>query len=368
MPVLYLQGTPYQMGVQHGALLREEVRGSVKNVIDFVDREVRIPVVGGFLARRTLDQTWRKMAPSVPPDLKEEMRGLAAGAGIPLETLQQVHALPELMAVTCASFAAFGSATKDGRVIQVRNLDWAIQSQVHRYAALFVYRPEGKYPFVNIGWLGFIGVISGISEQGISVGEIGAETRDLDLNGIPMPFLLRRVLEEADHLDEAVGLVCSAARTGGYNYLFADAKASHAVALETTHSRCAVFWADQEPNLPYGIFVPNAILRADWALDPGVRDRQLASRGDPEKPGLEPPVGSKAYDVRYVGQGQLLLKFHGGIDEEVAMAIARAIAPENNIQSVVYAYPQIWVANATGKQPAAAGRYFQIDVRDLLDG
>jgi hypothetical protein len=355
------------MGVQHGALLREEVRASVGNMMAFVDREVGIPVVGGFLARRTLDRAWSRMAPFVPLEIQQELKGLSEGAGIPLKTLQQVHALPELMVTTCASFAAFGKATRDGRLIQIRNLDWAIQSEVQRYSALFVARPEGKHPFLNIGWLGFIGAISGINDSGISISEIGAETQDVDLKGIPMPFLLRRVLEEADHLDEAVDLVCSSTRTGGYNYLFADAKPGQAVALETTKSRCAVFWADQEPKTPYGVFVPNVVLRSDWALDPQVRDQQLAAKGDPNRPGLEPPVGSKAYDVRYAGQGQLLLQFHGQIDPEIAMAIARAIAPSSNIQSIVYAFPQVWVADAQAKQPAALGRYLQVDVRSLLD-
>ncbi len=367
LPVLFLSGTPYQIGVQHGTLLKEEVRASVANMIGFVDREVGIPVVGGFLARRTLAQAWEQMEPFISPEIQQELEGLSDGSGIPLKTLQQIHALPELMAASCASFAAFGKATTDGRLIQIRNLDWAIQSEVQRYSALFVIHPQGKHPFLNIGWLGFIGAISGINAQGVSISEIGAETQDVDLKGVPMPFLLRRVLEEAEDLDEAVAFVCGATRAGGYNYLFADAKSKHAVAVETTKSRCAVFWADQEPETPYAVFVPNAVLRSDWALDPTVRDRQLAAKGDPKRPGLEPPVGSKAYDVRYAGQGQLLLQFHGRIDPEIAMAIAKAIAPSSNIQSIVYAYPQLWVANAQQKQPAAMGRYLQLDAKALLD-
>ena len=48
------------------------------------------------------------------------------------------------------------------------------------------------------------------------------------------------------------------------------------------------------------------------------------------------------------------------------MVIARAIAPSSNIQSVVFAYPQIWVANASGRRPAAGGRFLQVDLEDLF--
>ena len=348
--------------------MRRHVRASVANAIAFAGKEAGIPVIGAWFAHRALDRAWRRMAPFVPPTLQEEMEGLADGAGIPLKTLQRVHALPELMAATCSSFAAFGKATSDGRLIHMRNLDWAIQSNVQRYAAIVVQHPEGKHSFVSIGWLGFIGVVSGINDQGISVAEIGAKTTDVVLEGIPMPFLLRRVLEESDDLEKAVGIVRTVPRTGGYNYLFAGAQAQKAVALETTRNQCAVFWADQEPTVPFSLLVPNALFRSDWALDPAVRDLQLASRGHPNRPGLESPEGSTAYQVRYVGQGLLLRAFSGRVSPEVAMSIARAIAPSSNIQSAVFAYPELWVATAAGRRPAAMRHYFTVDLRDLFAG
>lgn len=367
IPVLHLKGTGYEMGYQHGSLLRTQVRRSVANAMAFVHREAGFRFLGRWVAHRRLDRAWQEMEPFVPPRYLEELQGLADGAGIPLKVLQRVHALPELTATTCASFAAYAKATKDGKLISMRNLDWAIQSDVQRFAAIVVHQPTGRHPFVNIGWLGFIGVISGINARGISVGEIGSETVDVTLKGVPMPFLLRQVLEESDDLEEAVRLVKESPRTGGYNYLFADSLDRKAVALETTRRHCAVFWADTEPvNHPHAKVVPNAIFRSDFSLDPKVREVQKATGGNPRRPGLESPWGTPAYDVRYWGQGLLLSQFHGQIDPEIAMAIARAIAPKSNMQSIVIAYPQLWVANADGRQPAAWAKYFQVDLRDLF--
>lgn len=366
LPVLYLRGTPYEMGYQHGSLLRNEVRASVKNILAYADRQVGVPGLGRLWARRALDRAWRRMKPYVPERTLEEMEGLADGAGISIRDLQRVHALPELTSAACASFAAAGPATVDGKLIQIRNLDWAIQSDVQRYAALFVHHPVRGHAFVNIGWLGFMGVISGISDRGISVSEIGAESAEAGLDGVPMPFLLRRVLEDSDGLKEAVEILRAGPRTVGYNYLFADAGAKQAVALETNRNRCAVFWMGQEPQVSSAVGVPDALFRSDWALDPDVRDRQLACRGDPKQPGLELPAGSTAYDIRYRGQGLLLQQFHGRIDPEVAMAIAATIAAKNNIQSIVYAYPQLWIATARGRRSAAQEGYQGFDLKDLF--
>ena len=355
LPVLILRGSPYDMGYQHGSLMRAEVHASVRNIMAFADGRLSVPGIGRWIVRRKLDGAWNKMKPFVPERYLEEMRGLADGAEIPLRTLQRVHALPDLTSVTCASSAVAGAATRDGRLIQLRNLDWAIRSGIQQYAVLLVHQPNTGRPFVNIGWLGFIGVISGISQQGISVAEIGAETKDASLQGIPMPFLLRRVLEESDSLTQAVKIIQTGPRTVGYNYLFGDANARNAVALETTHQHCALFWMGKEP-----------IVRSDLALDPEVRELQLTCNGDPSKPGLESPDGVSSYEIRYRGQAELLKQFYGKLDPEIMMAIARAIAPPSNLQSVVYAYPQIWVANAQGRQPAAYGTYQQVDLEDLF--
>jgi hypothetical protein len=366
LPVLHLYGTPYEMGHQHGSLLKVQVRASVRNAMQFIDTHVDLPVLGGWLARKTLDRAWAKMKPHVPRRYLEELRGLSDGAGIPMRTLERIHALPELTSTTCSSFAAFGSATEQGRLIQIRNLDWAIKSNVQEHAALLVYHPQDQKSFVSVGWLGFIGVISGISEEGISVAEIGAETVDISLDGVPMPFLLRQVLEESGNLQNAVRLVQDAPRTVGYNYLFADAQKRQAVAIETTRTHAAVFWQEQRSSSAYEVHVPNTLFRSDFALDRSIRELQLACKGHPGEPGLESPEDSSAYRVRYLGQGQLLMKFQGQIDPELAMVIAAAIAPSSNMQSVVYAYPELWFANAVGAVPAAEQSYRSVDLEELF--
>ena len=366
LPVLIVKGDPYDMGYQHGTLLRNQVRASVNNMMGFADQQIKIPLIGRWMVRRALMHAWNQMAPFVPEKYLDEMKGLADGAGIPLETLQMVHALPERMAAMCASAAVTGAATRDGTFIHIRNLDWAIQSDVQRYAALFVFYPEGAHPFISVGWLGFVGVVSGMNDQEISVSEIGAETVDVTLKGTPMAFLLRQVLEESSDLDQAAAVIQSAARTGGYNYLFADARKKKAIVLETTHTHAALFSVDKEPSNSYTVPIRNAIFRSDWAIDPAIRDLQKAARGNPHAAGTESPAGCTSYDLRYRGLGLLLNLFFGRIDPEIAMSIARAIAPKSNIQSVVFSAPWMWVANASGRQPAALRKYIQIDALGLL--
>jgi hypothetical protein len=283
-----------------------------------------------------------------------------------LKDLYRLHAIPD-RTYACSGMAVWGRATTDGRLIHTRNLDWNIDSGIQQHATVFVVRPQGKHAYVNVGWAGFIGVLTGINDQQISIGQIGAETADLTYAGMPMAFLMRRVLEEADDLDEAVRIIREAPRTVGVNYLIADAKAKRAVAIETTRSHVAVFEADdaKEHGVAYARPLPDAVFRADTVVDPIIRERQIASGGNPLARGLEPPTGS-AYETRYLGQSAGILAHYGTIDAEIAKEIARAVAPSSNVQSVVFAWPDLWVANAHSTTPAAHTPYRRFNLHTLF--
>ncbi len=360
-PVLRLRGSPYERGYQHGLLLREEVRANVQGFLSYIYREFPL---GKYGTQALLDYAYGRFRPYIPNSYQEEMQGLADGAGLPLRDIHRVHAAPELFElrglVSCASFAAFGRATLDGRLYHIRNLDWIFQAGVQRYPLLLVYPEDG---IVNIGYAGFLGVISGMNRAGISLGQIGATSRDWTLRGLPMPFLLRRVLEEAGTLEDAARIVRTAPRTVGHNYVIASGKEGRAIALETTHSLCVLFTDDREGTLDYAFPVTDVLYRADPALSPQVRRWQTCSNGYPN-----PPAGSRAYDVRYRKQGELLQRYHGQITPEVARAIARAIAPPSNIQSVIYSPStlEFWVANADTTTRAAERPYQHFSFSELL--
>jgi hypothetical protein len=210
--------------------------------------------------------------------------------------------------------------------------------------------------------------LTGVNERGISIGQVGAETAAATFRGEPFSFIMRRVMEEAGDVDAAATIITSARRTVGINYVIADAAARRAITMETNHQHAAVFQADDpaEHQVPYARPIPDAVFRADTAIDPHIRERQIASGGKPRRPGLEPPTGS-AYTTRYLGQAAGLLAYYGEIDAQTARRIAEVIAPGSNIQSVVFAWPNAWVADAQGTTRASMTLYHELNVQQLLD-
>ncbi len=364
--VVNLWGAPYEMGRQHGELLRDEVRGSVQQALGYCRRYLKIPFIGAWAADWWLGSAWRTLQPFVPQDRLEELRGLADGSGVSLADLYRLHALPE-RTYACSNFAVWGPATIDGRLIHVRNLDWNFTLGIQRYATVFVMHPIGHAAFVSVGWAGFIGVLTGINEHEVSIGQVGAQTQAASFRGEPFPFVMRRVLEQAHDVDDAATMIRTATRTTGINYVIGDAATRQAIAIETNRVYACVFKDDDplEHAVSYARPIPSAVFRADTAINPQIRAQQLASNGNPRRPGLEPPSGS-AYEIRYLGQAAGIMAFYGQIDAEKAQYIAKTVAPESNIQSVIFSWPDAWIANASSTTRASQTAYHHLQLQQLL--
>ena len=67
--------------------------------------------------------------------------------------------IPEMF--HCSGFAQLaGSATKDGTLYHGRILDYGCDWQLQDHAILTVAEPDGKIPFVNVTYAGFIGSVT----------------------------------------------------------------------------------------------------------------------------------------------------------------------------------------------------------------
>lgn len=363
--VLHVKGTSYEMGYQQGALLRDGVLRSVTafdRLLDLGQRETHIP---RFVLEIALDCVYRRCALYIPDRHKRELEGLADGAGIDLQVLRRVHVISEVTERGCSVFAVFGKATADGKLYHGRNFDWNMEAGMQDHPVLILYEPDGIIPFAAAGYVGMVGVLSGMNMEGVAIGQIGAVTTDGRSTGVPLMILMRRVLEEAHNVNEATNIITQAHRTVGYNYVVADAKVPEARAYETNASHCAVF-TDNDPKetVEYAIRIENAVFRADEAMDQTVRRSQKCSRGYPNL-----PYGSDSYDHRYKGMATDIKASYGKIDADIGMQILKNAAMRgDNLHSVLCNVTdrEMWVAHAKGAEDAWKQPYVHYDLKQLF--
>ncbi|MBP87262.1 MAG: peptidase C45 acyl-coenzyme A:6-aminopenicillanic acid acyl-transferase [Planctomycetaceae bacterium] len=329
--IALLRGTPEEIGQAHGQLLKKEARRCIDSVLyTFGTAET---IRSGSWFRHELESAYERLAPYIPEDHKRETRAMAASLQLEPRLIETLNVFPELF--HCSGFAVFGKATKDGKLYHGRVLDYMTTIGLQDAATTFIVAVDDKIPFANIGYAGFIGSVSGMNSQAISLGEMGGRGEG-EWDGVPMATLMRRALEECSTLDEVKQLWTTNPRTCEYFYVFADGKTNDAVGVSATPGAVEFIAPGQ----------------AHERLGEGIEDAVVLSAGDRLK-----TLRSRVQE-RY-----------GEIDVEVAKwLMSRPVAMQSNLHNVLFV-PQdglLYVANADHKHPAAERPYVRLDLRALL--
>jgi len=280
--LIHVYGTPYEMGLAQGKLLR--------NTTEFLNRvwkyfeetvEKVLPTLPPWLAQLisdigldlALDGTYEATRYWTNPEIFEEMRGVSDGAGVNFNTILRIHMIAGLTEGKCSMFGAFGPAldpTSSTKLLQLRSLDWDMDGPFRDYPSITIYHPnKGKgYAHANVGMAGFIGGLTGMNENGLAISEIGVAYPDESFGaesriGVPFIFLLRDILYHDNTIDDATLRIAMTRRTcdlilgvgdgkltefKGYKYSYSDIKVVNDVDLipynETWHPRMSglVYW------------------------------------------------------------------------------------------------------------------------------
>src|SRR5271166_3494983 len=269
--VLHLKGTPYEMGYQQGALLRDDIRENVHYLFDVKGKEIEVELGGVKLLdpKRVISGIAAQQRKYVPERFFDEMRGIADGAGLDVQDVIVANFIPELF--HCSGFALSGSATKDGTLYHGRILDYGCDWRLQEHAVLTIAEPRGKIPFVNVTYAGFIGSVTGMNAERVSIGEMGGKGMG-HWDGMPMAFLVRTVLEEADTLERAIAIFHDHPRTCEYYFVIADGKTGKGVGMEASWDKFdGVAMGESHPNLPHAV-------KDSVVLSAGDRYQELVSR------------------------------------------------------------------------------------------
>jgi hypothetical protein len=247
--ILHVKGSSYEMGYQHGVLLKPMIR---QIVLQFLEGDKSDFAAGRFAE---FEKAYPNILQFIPKAYLEEMKGLADGSDVPLEKIQRLNLFPEMF--HCSGIIALPQTTKDQTLYHARVLDYAVGAGLEKVSVLMVVEPQHAHAFLSISYPGFIGCVTGMNEEQISLGEIGGLGYG-KWEGCPMSFLMRSALEKASTLEEAKAVFASTQRTCEYYYLIADGKDKSAIALYATPSQ--VQWI--EPGSSYAL-IPSDVEKTE---------------------------------------------------------------------------------------------------------
>jgi hypothetical protein len=221
LPVLFLSGTPEEIGEQTATLAAKPAT----KLFNY-PRE--------FLRLYRVDSTWplfvavgRSMAAQFPADYRREIDSFLKASGIDRDLVVTANTMfdtKKFLACSTLIVQPERSATK-GPLLG-RNLDFDTLGYLQDYSLVSIYHPQGKHAFASVGFPGLVGVISGINDAGLAltVLEVFFAGREggFDPKGVPYAMCYRRVLEECTTIEEAEKLLRSLPRTTTTNLAICD--------------------------------------------------------------------------------------------------------------------------------------------------
>ncbi|NIA20673.1 MAG: hypothetical protein GWP05_01615, partial [Anaerolineaceae bacterium] len=234
--ICMLNGSPGQIGTQHGTMLKREVRRVVNSVIYTL--ALHQSLERGKWMLDEFRAAWKAQSGQIPDEFKEELAALAEAANVDLEELQLANMLPSLF--HGSGFALGGGATSGGKLYQGRVLDYLAGIGLQDAAVLFVVNKSGAKPFVSVGYAGMIGCVTGMNAEKIAITRIGGG-EDGRLDGAGMQVLVRQVLERSSSLEEALAVLKNSTRVGEDSYVISDGKTGEARGVTATADGVSVF-------------------------------------------------------------------------------------------------------------------------------
>ena len=339
--VLVVRGSPEEMGKAYGAALKDAIRSNVHRVLHGIGLFQTLRTGTWFPA--SLAATWAVQEKYVPERYVREMDAIASAVGIPREHARWTNLFPEHF--HCSGLGLRGKATEGGRLLHGRILDYMTEVGLQATAVVTVRVPEGHNAWADAGYAGCIGTVTAMNERGLAMGEMGGRGEG-HIDGVPMTFLMREVMERFETTDEALTWIRSVPRTCEYFYVLSDAKtksmagvASWARSLAKergTEDLLVLRPGESHPLLPHGI--EDAVL-----MSAGGRYERLVDR------------------VR---------EHHGAITPEVAWKIlGEGVAMKSALHIVLFQPEtlEFWIAEASlDGRPAYTRKPSKLSMKSLL--
>lgn len=316
-----LQGTPTELGRQHGQLLAPEIADALKTA--------------KLLLTHGSGKDWaffrqaaeRVLWPQIEQEYRDELNGLVEGAKtkaveIDIWDVVALNAMNEFVPYYtdwfdkknkvssalktsapehCSAFVATGAWTADGKPVIAHN-NWSDYAIGARWNIIFDVRPAKGLPFIMDGVAGLIhsGDDFGVNQAGLVITETTISGFSaFDPKGIAEFVRARKAMQYASNIDE-FSQIMRTGNNGGYanNWLIADTRANEIASLELGLKHVKL------QRTPDGCFVGS-----NFPADPDLaREETNFKIGDPL---LSPNARHKRWDA-------LMAQHKGKIDVEMA--------------------------------------------------
>ncbi|MGJ7032081.1 C45 family autoproteolytic acyltransferase/hydolase [Niabella hirudinis] len=283
---LYVEGAPFERGVINGKLSKELVQLQEDYFSAQINKMVPSKFYQHFL-KYFIGFFNRKLPDYVTEEFKEEIYGVSRSAsdnyGYIGDKYQRIlnyhsahdigHALQNLALVGCTSFGTWGTASADSTMIIGRNFDFYVGDDFAKNKIVAFVSPSSGHKFMSVTWGGFIGVVSGMNEQGLTVTINAAKSSYPTGAATPVSLVAREIVQYAKNISEAIAIAKKRKMFVSESFLVGSAADNKAVIIEKTPDSLSVYDPNKNEILCTNHFQSNAF----WNSEPNKEMREKSS-------------------------------------------------------------------------------------------
>ncbi|WP_118976021.1 C45 family peptidase [Taibaiella koreensis] len=251
---MYTSGKPYERGVINGKLSRELIVSQEMAFTHQIRKMIPSPSYLKFL-KYIIGFMNRDLPAHVTDEYKEEIYGISRAASDSFQWIgsnysRQLnyhaahdigHALQNLMLVGCTSFGAWDTKTESGAMILGRNFDFWVGDEFAKNKIVSFVAPDKGHKFAFVTWGGFIGVVSGMNDKGLTVTINAARSSIPHGAATPVSLVAREVLQYAGNIQEAIAIARRRKMFVSESFLIGSAADHRSVVIEKTPDTLGVY-------------------------------------------------------------------------------------------------------------------------------
>lgn len=273
--VLYLKGDAFEMGYQHGRLLKQDIQnGLIPKAAQLVYNEVnamygQTPVIRNTIYRwidrnlttELLDRALERAPGEMRDRSLNSVFGISEGSGVPVNTFLDAALNPSVLMLlakrttdgvtpdgqglramgaggasgNCSEFAVKGPLSEGGEMLIGRNTDYPLTGVYDDHHTVIYFDPtmEGAQRYMSIISAGVHNAgVAAFNASGLYLGSHTVPSTEVATDAVPAFFIANEVMAKAKTFDEALAIFRSRTAESGWTYVLYSEREKRLASVE----------------------------------------------------------------------------------------------------------------------------------------